>query len=404
MLLRIQPDESLRSYVERNLFLQLHNPAFEIFKTPEFRYTLWRSKQVLSIASIFGWNGCYGFNKLVHLHTDYPFRGVLKSKDSCSYSESEFVSESYYFDDLREKRSYCPLCVKEDTHVRGYSYWRRIHSRITVCAKHNVNLLSHCQFCEKPFSRDGHAVHVMWSGCAGRSLGEAEPTVNTDPVALRLAQFYERLCSLQHHLSAETVLRVLEENLTEVIDNETSETDFREKLAKLTLSTDGQGGHQDFRLLVHRERLHVLIELVAIGYESFEMFLSDCFRHEPGPAPIDSYWSSYRIAGHASEQYIEENYRLGVGIWSCHDPDDYMASPFHSSVWYGRRPITYSCCNLPYPRPKGHQLKPVRVEAALPKVPRIGGAGCGQVMTSRPSQSNEPYRSSLSDDSDWPLQ
>lgn len=354
MLLRIQPDESLRSYVERNLFLQGHNPALEIFRTTEFRYTYWRSKQVISIANILGWHGCYGFNKLVHSHTDYPFRGVLKSKDSYSYSETEFVSESYYFDDLTIKRSYCPLCVKEDTRVRGYSYWRRIHSRITVCAKHNVNLLSNCQFCEKPFSRDGHAVHVMWSGCAGRSLGEAEHTVNTDPVELRLAQFFERLCSIQHHLSAETVLRVLEDSLTEVIDNEAHETDLREKLAKLISRTNELSVHRDFRLLVHREQLVELLELVAIVYESFELFLSDCFRHEPDPAPIDSYWSSYRITGHASEQYIEEDYRLGVGIWSCRDPDDYMASPFYSSDWYGCRPITYSCCNLPCPTRKGH--------------------------------------------------
>lgn len=95
MLLRIQPDESLRSYVERNLFLQRDSPALEIFRTPEFRYCRWHSKQVIPIANMFGWHGCYGFNKLVHSHTNYPVHGVLKSNSSFSYSASEFVSKSY---------------------------------------------------------------------------------------------------------------------------------------------------------------------------------------------------------------------------------------------------------------------------------------------------------------------
>lgn len=41
MLLRIQPDEPLRSFVERNFFLQRHTHAVEIFGAPEFRYRLY---------------------------------------------------------------------------------------------------------------------------------------------------------------------------------------------------------------------------------------------------------------------------------------------------------------------------------------------------------------------------
>ncbi|WP_148060133.1 hypothetical protein [Pseudomonas frederiksbergensis] len=306
MLLQIQPDESLRSYVERNLFLQPHSPALEIFRAPEFRYCRWRSKQVISIANMFGWDGCYGFNKLVHSHTDYPVHGVLKSKSSFSYSASEFVSKSYCFDNFSETRSYCPLCAKEDSHVRGYSYWKRIHSRISVCAKHNVNLLSHCQFCEKPFSRHGHALHVMWSGCAGRSLCDAEPTVNMDPGALRLAQFFKNLTSLQHHLSAETALHALEEKLTEAIDNGSYDRKSREKRAKIILYGNELADHRALKFLVQREQLHELLEWIAYVYESFEAFLSDNLRRDAEPAPIDSYWNSYRTDGHASEYYIDD--------------------------------------------------------------------------------------------------
>lgn len=97
MQLRIQPDESLRSYVERNLFLHSKSPTLDVFRVPELKYCFWGNRQVKTIANIFGWHGSYGFNKLVHLHTDFPIRGVLRSNKRLSYSESEFLLESYYF-------------------------------------------------------------------------------------------------------------------------------------------------------------------------------------------------------------------------------------------------------------------------------------------------------------------
>ncbi|MNJ55990.1 hypothetical protein D3C77_515160 [compost metagenome] len=150
MLLRIKPDESLRSYIERNLYLQFRNPDLDFLKSANLHYFNWSSRQIKLIANIMGWHGCYGFNKLVHLHTDYPFQSVLKSARCLAYSESEFESGLYCFDSLANTRAYCPLCVNEDIQSLGYSYWRRFHPHVTVCAKHNVDLLSHCQFCESP--------------------------------------------------------------------------------------------------------------------------------------------------------------------------------------------------------------------------------------------------------------
>lgn len=134
MLLRIQPDESLRSFVERNLFLQRHTHAVEIFGAPEFRYRRWRNKQVITIAKLLGWDNCYGFNKLLHSHTDYTVHGVFKAKDGHSYSANEFGLGFFCFDDFSKTRSYCPMCAKEDLCVRGYSYWRRNHPLVVVCA------------------------------------------------------------------------------------------------------------------------------------------------------------------------------------------------------------------------------------------------------------------------------
>ncbi|WP_372490331.1 hypothetical protein [Pseudomonas sp. WHRI 8519] len=33
------------------------------------------------------------------------------------------------------------MCVSEDIRSLGYSYWRRFHPHVTICVKHNVDLL-----------------------------------------------------------------------------------------------------------------------------------------------------------------------------------------------------------------------------------------------------------------------
>ncbi|MGE8303743.1 MAG: TniQ family protein [Pseudomonas kermanshahensis] len=266
MLLRIQPDESLRSFVERNLFLQRHTHSVEIFGAPEFRYRRWGNKQVITIAKLLGWDNCYGFNKLLHSHTDYTVHGVFKAKDGHSYSANEFGLGFFCFDDFSKTRSYCPMCAKEDLCVRGYSYWRRNHPLVVVCAKHNVDLLSKCPFCGKPFSVHGHSLDVIWSGCAGRSLGDAKPRANEDSEALHLAQFFVKLNLLQHHLSAETAFNVLKNKLTEIIEDDNFNLISKGRRARLTFHYEDLRDPRAFRFFVDRSQVHQLLYLIASIY------------------------------------------------------------------------------------------------------------------------------------------
>jgi hypothetical protein len=385
MLLRIQPDESLRSYVERNLFLQLNNTDLDILKEPGLRYFHWTSWQAAFIANVMGWHGCYGFNKLVHLHSDFPFRSVFKSRGNLSYSGSEFIQRSYCFDSLADTRAYCPSCVNEDMRLLGYSYWRRIHPHVTVCAKHNVSLLSYCQFCAQPFSRDGHAVQVMWGGCAGHNLGEAEPTANKDPLALRLAQFFERVCSLKYHVAAETALDVLVNKLKDT-GSDIFARGLRQDIEQL-IAKVGLGKRPFFEFFDTEGRRYEMLELLAVVYDGFDDFLGDCLRLEPSPVPINSYWNTYQVYSGGHEHYVEEDYRLGVSSWICSDVIGYLGNPHRD-----RRPRMYPCCNLPHPRRKGHQLKPELVKASLPKVRRLGATGWAPVTT---SGSPQGYQSSI---------
>lgn len=318
-LLRIQPDESLRSFVERNLFIQRHTRSIEIFGAPKFRYRRWRNQQVISIANFLGWGSCYGFNKLLHSHTDYSVHGVLRTKDSYSYSANEFENGSYCFDDFSRTRSYCPACAKEDHCKRGFSYWRRNHPLVGVCAKHNVNLLSNCQFCEKSFSAYGHSLAVMWGGCAGRSLGDAAPTANKDPEALHLAQFFENLNALPHHLSAETAFHALKDKLAELVEGNNVQIISKERRTKFRLLRDDLRDHRAVRYLVCRSQVHELLYVIASVYENFESFLADYFRRDPNPPPIDSWWNSHHMDG-----YLSEGHQRGSGTWACDDLHEEM--------------------------------------------------------------------------------
>lgn len=137
MLLRIQKDESLRSYAERNRFLPGTN--FEINTSKTLSQCHLDGSAVRKIANILGWEGCHGINKLLHEHTKSPPRYVFKSKFDFSYSGFDYL-DSHYFDSLTGHRPYCPLCVKEDKIKMGYSYWRRIHNDVSVCPKHFASI------------------------------------------------------------------------------------------------------------------------------------------------------------------------------------------------------------------------------------------------------------------------
>ena len=366
MLLRIQPDESLRSYVERHIYLGLKSNELDILKGLHFVH--WSGWVVKSIADLLGWHGCYGYNKLLHLHTSFPFSSVIKNKRDLSYSGSSFISFNY-IDSLTNTRSYCPLCVKEDILRIGYSYWRRLHHSLEVCAKHDVKLLTCCQFCDKPFSRDGHLGRVMWEGCAGRSLGDAEPTVNEDPLALRLAQFFEKICSIEHHLPAETASLLFTEKLKN-FDCSVLDQELRQDIESIALKIESSD-RKSSEYIVSGGRTYALLELLSIVYESFSQFLDDLLNLEPTRLPIDSFWSTYTVRSGGFDHFVEEDYRLGSSSWMCSDIVGYLGYPY----LYYARPQIYLCCNLPYPRRKGHQLQPERVKAALPAVPRLGATG-----------------------------
>ncbi|OCR25651.1 hypothetical protein AFK24_07960 [Pseudomonas syringae] len=79
MLLRIQQDETIRSYIERSTFLSEQHLFKKSYAIDELTISDFRD-----VASMLGWHGCYGFNRLLHNHTIQPLLSVFKNpQDMC---------------------------------------------------------------------------------------------------------------------------------------------------------------------------------------------------------------------------------------------------------------------------------------------------------------------------------
>ncbi len=343
MLLRIQKDESLRSYVERNRFLPGTNSEINTSKTLSHCHL--DGSAVRKIANILGWGGCYGFNKLLHEHTKSPSRYVFKSKFDFSYSGFDYL-DSHYLDSLTSHRPYCPVCVKEDKIKMGYSYWRRIHNDVRVCPKHNVTLLTICQFCDKPFARGGHAVSVMWTGCGGRDLDEAQPIPNTDPRALKQAKFFDEICGLEHHIYVETATVVLEAKINMLAADGELELSTNRPLESFRRYLDLREKHGDYEIRSFYHRGDGLVALAATVYETFGEFLSDYLMLEPNSPNIESFWNTYYWPTTYAEHFVQEDYSHGVAIWSWPHFENWKRDPYYADlVRQKRKKRHYWCCN-----------------------------------------------------------
>ncbi len=356
----------MRSFVERTLFIKGKYSSEEIFR--KFPKNCVLRADISLIAEMQGWVGCYGLNKILHRHTNYPLKEIFKNVQDISYSRSEYIGHSWGYDSNRSPSGFCPVCVAEDIERLGFSFWRRAHCcELKVCADHNVELVKRCPSCDRQFCHGGHDLGVMWTRCAGHHLKDCPVTLNTDLYELKKAQIFTDILSFTHHLSEEAVLAVLDEkihqddNLKHKICNSGSNMQLGDKI-KWRLENVKKA--RSVNRLPHAESTDFIIHSIVGAYEKFADFVSDVKAYGDEIRPIESLWSTY-IAGHQeSTHFVEENYEHGVGVWSCPYP-----AKETRGLW-DWRPVYYLCCNFERAKRRGPQPRPRRVESAPPGIYR----------------------------------
>lgn len=362
MLLRIQPEESLRSFIARNFYVNRYNPAIlELKKCVNFSI---HSSDVKAIGKVMEWVGCYGFNRLLHNHTFYPRKAFLHKDEDLSYSEHQYIWSGAY--ELASTASlFCPECVRDDIESLGISYWRRVHHpSITVCARHNVYLEEKCPFCLMPFSSKKHDLDVMWKGCKGLHLSSTPSRKNHKALELKRAKFFKDVFDFDSVISIEAARLALTEracnrrpHLREKLVAAKWWHEFRD-LLKNEFGDDWNlacGGYKD-----------AIYGFALALYGGFEDFLDHVKYYGCRPRKIESLWSTYANGKYGFIQYTREDYLYGVGHWSCTLSSEKLSE--YRGDGYGR-PVEYPCCNHVPSFYKTRPIRPDRIGFPPPGVP-----------------------------------
>ena len=366
MLLRIQREESLRSFIARNIYANSLSPATKELKRISKNSIV--SSEVLKIGKAMGWLGCYGMNRLLHNHTFYPRFAFLHENEDISYSESEYVYWSHRFELAKAPSRFCPECVRDDIAYLGFSYWRRVHHPdINVCAKHNVYLEAQCPFCSEP-SYEKNGLDVMWKGCKGLHLSGAPSRKNLEVSELKKAEFFRDVFNYESVISVDAVRLALTQRAVlkkPHIQKELLSAKYMHEcieILKVEFKEDWIIKNSPISSL---SADNVWAATVAL-YEGFDDFINHVKCYDYRPRKVESLWSTYEHGTYKFAQYIQEDYVYGVGHWSStlssKELIEYRGEPFG-------RPRLYPCCNDVPPFYQTGRLQPTPVGWPPPSVP-----------------------------------
>ncbi|MFW9082210.1 TniQ family protein [Pseudomonas sp. P2757] len=363
MLLKIQREESIRSFIERSLFMSRGTSEKQIFH--KLSSNRLRNDQLSIISGLQGWPGCYGFNRLLHCHTDYPIYALLKGPHDLAYSDYSYARGDRFYDD--DLASFCPECVKEDLKNIGFSYWRRLHRwPYKVCVRHNIKLVNSCPFCGETFRRQEHSLDFMWSGCGGKTIDRCIGVPNSDPSELKFSKDANDVCQFGFHIPAEKALETIIYRLEYISAND------KQKFSDSVLLLDDARRRytQPSNMLnsdsyKFQDYSYNFLSALSLGFESLDEFVNCLDVDSEKLLEVGSLWSCYRfIGGWDVVSYIEEDYRYGVGHWfvsvSTEEPE------YKSYVEQDNS--KFECC-YPLPAKNGYARKNSAVPAL--KIPRV---------------------------------
>jgi len=349
MPLPIQVDESLQSYVRRNLLLCWGDPKAATFETLAATSRVIKADAVRMLAAEFGWPGCYGFNRLVHCHTMHAAFHVIKNDWDISYSGSDYISPGVQYSE--PVAWFCPDCVREDVATKGFSYWRRYgKANVSVCYKHNTVLLRNCPFCGKVFTRADHYLDVMWRTCDGRHLAEAEAIANHDPLALKRAEVCQRLCTSPVIISGAHAAWVLLNKAAALNDQVRGEASaeilsISARIGQAAARFAGAPSPSSSRVI--ETTTAAFIDALALLYDSYDDFEKELLSLMGTVRRTDSLWSCYMEADRKYIQYVEEDYKQRLKYWSY--PSIAWNEWDHRVRYHNHPPRRYNCCNSPLP-------------------------------------------------------
>ncbi|WP_122490958.1 TniQ family protein [Pseudomonas viridiflava] len=300
---KIQPNESLRSYIERSIFLSFGHPEKIFSDASKFAM---KNRNVRAIADYLGWGGCYGFNWLIHSHTSYPLKALFKSDIAdFSYSGTKFELHNNFIENEERRPAFCPSCVKDDMKKYGFSYWRRIPEFINVCATHKITLVVDCPFCGVALSEHGagRGFRSMWEGCNGRKFSEIDSISISEKDEIKAAMIYEEICLYEYCLPKLLVYDVILKRLVhEMTSSQLQHVSFGFYIDDLKKSSERLQRGKQYKHDGEGISLFIF-DCIVLGFESFTDFIAEVRKFGYELHHIKKYMSICRDKTSAPSRY-----------------------------------------------------------------------------------------------------
>jgi len=275
MLLKIQGGESLRSYLERNLYLCRDDPEVKEFKNISKFYM--RQGTVEMIASALDWDGDSGITRLLQNHTNYPIDNIFCNINDLERCKLERFRSLNSLETGERRAQYCPRCVEDDLEKLGFSYWRRSNRFLKVCAKHNVLLSSECHCGQELYSHHNYGYSTMWGDCKGRLLNQCEALLNENVGELKKSLLYEEILSSNLYICDETAVKMLCAKISCIFAKElVYQEGIQQLLLKLECiakALDNYSLERRYELSHHDARW--MFDAILLSYDSFGKFTDD---------------------------------------------------------------------------------------------------------------------------------
>lgn len=363
MLVTIQKDESIRSFVERTVFVSQGEPIAKALHKISTSY--FDMMDLRKIASVLKWPGVYGFNRLLHCHSDFPIRALLKHYNELAYSGSAYSMKHFRYED--SPASYCPDCVREDLDNIGFTYWRRLHRQPwSVCARHNIKLINRCPFCDEPFKFGRHALNFLWSGCNGHYVSESSSSPNMDVSALRAARDAHDICEFRYHLPAQMALDIINSRINTLVEDK-AVLDVNQSFFNMVNQFCVHYGYYKVPLTSQsRECTDTFLKALSYGFESFDDFVVSIGCDASEMIKINDLWLTHQFYTSLDQAaYVEENYRSGIGIF-------FFAAPKKKGIYKGYRHDIQLDNEILCGSFKGNCTSDGPARASMFSIPRLG--------------------------------
>jgi hypothetical protein len=254
-----------------------------------------RNETVSTIAEAMGWKGCRGFNELIHSHTNYPLKAIfVDSRKEIAYSERKYVQSRNYIENEDKEIAFCVLCIRDDINERGFTYWRRRHQAIRVCAKHNTNLLFDCPYCGMKLSlHEGRGIATIWHGCRGKQLADCLPTTNKNPKWHSSSKIYDQMCLHEYHIPKYLALEVLKVKLQRLVGIDGASCSEGEYYLSRIRSCQTVLSNSNLVELDWHGITQKIVESIFFCYDDFDDFLADVNKNQYPRFGLNSTMDNY---------------------------------------------------------------------------------------------------------------